>query len=77
VGIVGPNGAGKTTLVKASYRVPPAGFWLGPARLAIELVALDQRRENLDPNDTLAEAMTEGRGDTITVGPRRGTSSAT
>ena len=68
IGIVGPNGAGKTTLVKlltASLEPDTGTVRLGAA---LETVALDQRRDSLDPDDTLAEAMTEGRGDMITVG---------
>jgi ATP-binding cassette subfamily F protein uup len=30
-------------------------------------VTLDQRRESLDPEQSLAEALTRGSGDTVTV----------
>jgi ABC transport system ATP-binding/permease protein len=68
VGIVGPNGAGKTTLLSLLTGVlaPDAGV----IRLGANLtkVVLDQRRESLDPQQTLAHALTDGSGDRVTVG---------
>ncbi|MYZ50040.1 ABC-F family ATP-binding cassette domain-containing protein, partial [Propylenella binzhouense] len=68
IGIVGPNGAGKTTLVKllTGALAPDSGT----VRLGtnLEMVALDQRRDALDPRWTVVEALTRGAGDTVMVG---------
>jgi len=68
VGIVGPNGAGKTTLLKLLTGELMADA--GEVRLGTSLarVTLDQRRETLDPMQTLMQVLTGGQGDTVTVG---------
>ena len=67
VGIVGPNGAGKTTLLNMLTGVlaPDTGMIRLGANLSI--ASLDQRRESLDPNITLSEALTGGSGDRVAV----------
>jgi ABC transport system ATP-binding/permease protein len=71
LGVVGPNGSGKTTLVSliTGALAPDSG----QVRLGanVEMASLDQGRESLDPNWTLSEALTGGRGDTVTIGGQK------
>ncbi|MDZ7759234.1 MAG: energy-dependent translational throttle protein EttA [Desulfovermiculus sp.] len=69
VGIIGPNGAGKTTLFRmiTGQEVPDNGsLRLGQS---VQLAYVEQSREKLDPEQTVWEAISQGR-DTIRLGNR-------
>ena len=70
IGLVGPNGAGKTTLLKLMMAElePDAGKIKQGAGL--ETLIIDQKRESLNPEWTLSEALTDGGGDTVILGDK-------
>jgi ATP-binding cassette subfamily F protein uup len=71
IGIVGPNGTGKTTLLGLLTGTLASDD--GTVRLGanIEMATLEQDRASLDPNATVAETLTGGRGDTVAIGGER------
>ncbi len=69
VGIIGPNGAGKTTLFRMMMGLeqPDAGtIRIGET---VDLAYVDQSREDLDPEESVWEAISEG-ADRLRIGSR-------
>ncbi len=67
LGLVGPNGAGKTTLLKMlTGELAPDS---GTVRLGtnLEIATLNQKREDLKLEETLAQYLTDGRGESLIV----------
>ena len=67
IGVVGPNGSGKTTLLKLIMGSLEADTGKVELGLNLDPLVIDQNRETLDPDWTLAEALTDGGGDSVIV----------
>jgi ABC transport system ATP-binding/permease protein len=67
IGIVGENGAGKTTLIKMLIgQLKPDS---GHVRHGVDLdiAVLDQKKDALDPEETVSHFLTGGRGDNLVI----------
>jgi ATP-binding cassette subfamily F protein uup len=67
IGVVGPNGSGKTTLVSILTGATPPDEGKIKLGANLAMTVLEQHRDSLDPNTTLSDALTGGRGDTVTI----------
>jgi ATP-binding cassette subfamily F protein uup len=67
IGVVGPNGSGKTTLLKLIMGILDADSGRVELGLNLDPLVIDQNRETLDPDWTLADALTDGGGDSVIV----------
>lgn len=68
IGVVGPNGSGKTTLLKIIMGELDADSGRVELGMNLEPLVIDQKRETLDPEWTLSDALTDGGGEMVVVG---------
>ncbi len=69
VGVIGPNGAGKTTLfrmITGQEQADAGTFRVGET---VQLAYVDQARDDLDPDKTIWQVISEGQ-DSISIGGR-------
>ncbi len=71
IGFVGPNGVGKTTLLKLLTNELEPDEGMVRSGTKVEMVSLDQRRESLDANTNLSDALTGGGNDMVFVGSQQ------
>ncbi|MDO8878247.1 MAG: ATP-binding cassette domain-containing protein [Pseudolabrys sp.] len=67
IGIVGPNGSGKTTLINMLIGADDPDSGTVKLGSTLEVATLNQHRDSLNPNTTVADALTGGGGDTVMV----------
>jgi ATP-binding cassette subfamily F protein uup len=67
IGIVGPNGSGKTTLINLLIGADDPDSGTVKLGSTLEVATLNQHRDSLNPNTTVADALTGGGGDTVMV----------
>lgn len=67
IGFVGPNGAGKTTLIKMLIGELELDSGSIKHGTNLDIAMLDQRRDALNPNETLEHFLTDGRGQNLVV----------
>ena len=67
IGIVGENGAGKTTLIKMliGQLKPDSGHVRHGVNL--DIAVLDQKKDALDPEESVSHFLTGGRGDNLVI----------
>ena len=67
IGILGKNGSGKTTFLKLLLKELEPDQGRVKTRKELEFSYFDQKRSDLDPNDTLKKTLSPGGGDYINV----------
>lgn len=67
IGLIGPNGAGKTTLLKMLLGLEKPDRGRVRVGFGVEPVYFDQRRDSLNPDDTLWSTLAPGGADTVFV----------
>jgi ATP-binding cassette subfamily F protein uup len=71
IGLIGPNGSGKTTLLKllVGELEPDSGTIARGAR--VQIAYFDQQREQLDPEQTVADSVLDGNATVVINGQPR------